>query len=100
MGEVWGGAEPPPGTRGKMRVCSTVLQTPPKGHRPNDMVNRVCNLPYGRSSGVLWGSGGVREVLGWIGGVQGGIEGVPGRFLRSPGGPLEKVIFSFWGMHL
>ena len=74
-----------------------VGRSPPQGHSPNDMVNCVCNLPYGGSLGVLWGSGGVREVLGWIGGVQGGIEGVPGRFLRSPGGPLEKVIFSFLG---
>ena len=47
--------------------------------------------------GVLWGSGGVRDVLGWIGGMQLGIEEVPGRFSRGPGGPLEKVIFFLLG---
>ena len=28
----------------------------------------------------------------------GGIEGVPGRFLRGPGGPLEKIILYVLGV--
>ena len=38
-------------------------------------------------SGRSWGGSEV---------AQGGIEGVPGRFWRSPGGPLKKVTFFFW----
>ena len=78
MGGVWG------------------VRSPPQGHSPNDMVNRVCNLPYGRSSGVLWGSGGVREVLGWIGGVQGGIRGSK-EGLEGSWGALGKGQFLFFG---
>ena len=80
--------------RGIMRARSIVLhgrglggQSLPQAHSPNDMVNCMCNLPYRRSSGVLWGSRVVREVLGWIGGIQGEIEGVPGRFREVMGGP-------------
>ena len=51
----------------------------------------------GGPPGYFWGSGGVREVLGWIGALQGGIEGVPGRFWRGPWGPLKNAIFLFWG---
>ena len=61
------------------------------------MVNHVRSLPYRGSSEVLWGSGGVREVLGWVAGVQAGIKGVPGRFSRDPGGSLEKLIFFLLG---
>ena len=73
-------------THGKMHAFSTMLhggglgRSPPQGHSPNDMVDCVCNLPYAGFSGVLWRSGGVMEVLGWIGGMQGGTEGGPGRF--------------------
>ena len=98
-----GGA--PPGIHGKMRGRSSVLhagglggRSSPQGHSPNDIVNCVCNLPYGGSSGVLWGPGGVREGLGCIGGIQGGDRGVPGRFLRDLVGPLEKCRFLFVGV--
>ena len=47
---------------------------PPQRYSPNGMVNRVRNLPYGGSSGVL--GGGVREVLGATGG-PGGDRGGP-----------------------
>ena len=56
-----------------MHARSTVLHggglgglSLPQGHSPTDMVNCVCNLPHGASSGVLWESGGVREVLGEV----------------------------------
>ena len=62
-----------------MRARSFVLHggdwgggAPPQGHCPNDVVNCVRNLPCGGSLGVFWGSGGVREVWGWIGADGGG----------------------------
>ena len=72
---------------------------PPQGSSPKVMVNCVCNLPYGGPRGSF-GALGVREVLGRIVGVLGEIEGVPGRFWKGPGGPLEKVMFFCLKVHL
>ena len=62
----------------------------PARDSPNDMVNCVYNLLYGISSEACWASQGVMEVLGWIGGARGGIEGVPGSFVEGPWGALGK----------
>ena len=78
MGGAGKGGAPPPRTCGRMRARSTVLHGvsggcgAPQGYSPNDMVNCVCNLPYG---GVLRGQGdpgGIGEVLGEWSGSGGG----------------------------
>ena len=91
--DIWG-AE----THGEMHARSTVLhgwglggRRSPQGHSTNDMVNCVCSLPYGSLRGSFWRSRGVREVLGWIGGVQAGIEG--------PQGCFGGVLWGHWKGH-